>query len=120
QACTTCGRLRFPPTVMCPHCQSTTRHWQPVSGQGTIWSFIVAHPPLLPAYAPFAPFPVITVTLAEEPYLRMVGNLVTGPQGAINEIDPESIVIGEPVQVVFSPRIRSDGTTMFLPAWVRP
>jgi hypothetical protein len=105
---------------MCPHCQSTTRHWQPVSGQGTIWSFIVAHPPLLPAYAPFAPFPVITVTLAEEPYLRMVGNLVTGPQGAINEIDPESIVIGEPVQVVFSPRIRSDGTTMFLPAWVRP
>jgi uncharacterized OB-fold protein len=120
QACMACGRLRFPPTVMCPHCQSTQRHWQRVSGQGTIWSFVVAHPPHRPADAPFAPFPVITVTLAEEPHLRMVGNLVTGPQGAINEIDPETIVIGEPVQVVFSPRIRPDGIAMFLPAWVRP
>ena len=97
-----CGALRFPPRVMCPHCQSTERDWQAVSGRGTIWSFVVAHPPLLPAYAPFAPYPVITVTLDEEPQLRMVGNLVTGPGGAINEIDPATIVIGEPVQVVFS------------------
>jgi uncharacterized protein len=119
QACGACGRLRFPPTVMCPLCQSTERRWQPMSGQGTIWSFVVAHPPLLPAYAPFAPFPVITVTLAEEESLRMVGNLVTSPQGAINEIDPATIVIGEPVHVVFSPRIRPDGSAMFLPAWVR-
>jgi hypothetical protein len=49
----------------------------------------------------------------------MVGNLVTGPQGAINEIDPATIVIGEPVHVVFSPRIRADGSAILLPAWVR-
>jgi len=119
QACGACGRLRFPPRVMCPHCQSTERRWQKVSGDGTIWSFVVAHPPLLPAYAPFAPYPVLTVTLAEEESLRMVGNLVTGPQGAINEIDPSTIVIGEAVHVVFSPRIRPDGSAVFLPAWVR-
>jgi uncharacterized OB-fold protein len=64
---------------MCPHCQSTEREWRAVSGMGTIWSYVVAHPPLLPAYAPFAPFPVITVTLDEDPQLRLVGNLVTGP-----------------------------------------
>jgi len=104
---------------MCPHCQSTERHWQAVSGRGTIWSFVVCHPPLLPAYAPFAPYPVITVTLEEGPALRMVGNLVSGPDGPINEIDPGSIVIGEPVRVIFSRRRGADGSEVFLPAWVR-
>jgi uncharacterized OB-fold protein len=89
QACGTCGVLRFPPRVMCPHCRSTVRRWEAVSGKGTIWSFVVAHPPLLPAYAALAPYPVITVTLDEGPALRMVGNLVGGPDGAINEIDPD-------------------------------
>ena len=120
QACGACGTLRFPPRVMCPHCQSTERRWQSLSGRGTIWSFVVVHPPLLPAYAPFAPYPVITVTLDEDPALRMVGNLVTGPEGAINEVDPAGIVIGEPVQITFSARRRPDGTSVFLPAWMRP
>jgi uncharacterized protein len=120
QACRACGAVRFPPRVMCPHCQSTERQWRQVAGTGTIWSFVVAHPPLLAAYAPFAPFPVITVTLSEDPALRMVGNLVSGPEGAINEIDPASIVIGEPVQVVFAERRAPDGSTVHLPAWTRP
>src|SRR5580704_6946764 len=63
QACGACAALRFPPRVMCPHCQSTLRGWRAMSGRGSVWSFVVAHPPLLPAYAPFAPFAVITVTL---------------------------------------------------------
>jgi hypothetical protein len=104
---------------MCPRCQSTERHWRPVSGRGTIWSYVVAHPPLLPAYAPFAPYPVISVTLDEDPHLRMVGNLVTGPDGAINEVDPATIVIGEPVGVAFSARRRPDGGVVHLPVWVR-
>ncbi|HWE67666.1 MAG TPA: OB-fold domain-containing protein [Acidimicrobiales bacterium] len=120
QACAACGAFRFPPRVMCPHCQSTDRLWRRVSGRGTIWSFVVAHPPLLPAYAPFAPFPVITVTLEEDPALRMVGNLVSGPEGAINEIDPATIVIGEPVEVVFSLRHGPDDADVLLPAWTRP
>jgi uncharacterized protein len=120
QACGACGRLRFPPRVMCPHCQSTDRRWQAVSGKGTIWSFVVPHPPLLAAYSPFAPFPVITVTLDEDPALRLVGNFLESADGPINEIDPASIVIGEPVRVVFSRRLRPDGSDVFLPSWVRP
>jgi uncharacterized OB-fold protein len=119
QACGACGALRFPPRVMCPVCQSTERSWQAVSGRGTIWSFVVVHPPVLPAYAPYAPFPVITVTLAEKPSLRMVGNLVTGPGGDINGVDPATIEIGEPVRVVFTPRPRPDGSDVYLPQWVR-
>jgi hypothetical protein len=119
QACGSCGRLRFPPRVMCPHCLSTERRWVAVSGRGTIWSYVVPHPPLLPAYSPFAPFPVVTVTLDEDPTLRLVGNLLARADGPINEIDPASIEIGEPVRVVFSPRRRPDGTEVFLPSWVR-
>jgi uncharacterized OB-fold protein len=119
QACGACGALRFPPRVMCPECRSTERKWVAVSGRGEIWSFVVVHPPVLPAYAPYVPFPVITVTLAEKPSLRMVGNLVTGAGGDINEVDPASIQIGEPVRVVFTPRPRPDGTDVYLPQWVR-
>jgi hypothetical protein len=89
QQCGSCAALRFPPRVMCPECQSTERSWRAVSGRGTIWSFVVVHPPVLPAYAPYVPFPVITVTLAEKPSLRMVGNLVAGP-GAPGPMAPRS------------------------------
>lgn len=119
QACGSCGRLRHPPRVMCPWCHSTDRHWQAVSGRGTIWSYVVAHPPLLPAYAELAPYAVITVTLEEGDSLRMVGNLLASPEGAINEIDPATIEIGEPVRAVFSPRRRPDGSDLFMPQWVR-
>jgi uncharacterized OB-fold protein len=118
QACGACGILRFPPRAMCPHCQSTERHWRAVSGRGSIWSFVVAYPPLLPAYAALAPYAVIVVTLEEGPALRMVGNLVSRPDGAINEVDPHTIVVGEPVRVAFNPRRGPDGRELFLPVWL--
>jgi uncharacterized OB-fold protein len=119
QLCLACGALRFPPRVMCPECQSTERGWRALSGSGTIWSFVVVHPPVLPAYAPYAPFPVITVTLVEKPSLRMVGNLVSAAGADINSVDPATIEIGQPVRVVFTPRARPDGTDVYLPQWVR-
>ncbi|MHB8220016.1 MAG: Zn-ribbon domain-containing OB-fold protein [Acidimicrobiales bacterium] len=119
QACTSCGLLRFPPRVMCPSCRSTQRRWQPVSGRGTVWSFVVPHPPLLPAYAALAPYNVIVVTLAEDPALRLVGNLVAAPDGSIDEVDASTIEIGEPVRVVFSERAAPDGTVVVMPEWVR-
>ena len=119
QACSVCGRLRHPPRPMCPHCRSTRRHWQVVSGRGELWSYTVPHPPLLPAYAELAPYNVIVVALEEDPTIRFVGNLVTGPDGAINEIDPESLSIGEAVQVTFTRLVRPDGSAVMIPRWVR-
>ena len=85
-----------------------------VSGNATIWSYVVPHPPLLPAYAELAPYNVIVVSLDEDPTIRMVGNLLGRPDGPINEVDPSTIRIGEPVRVVFQP---VDDVT--LPRWVR-
>jgi len=101
QACSGCGRRRMPPRPMCPTCRSLEHSWHALSGRGTIWSFVIAHPPLLPAYQALAPYNVITVTLDEDPGLRLVGNLVARPDGPINEVDPATIRIGAPVRVVF-------------------
>jgi uncharacterized OB-fold protein len=114
QACGACGEWRMPPRPMCPHCRSTQVKWEPTSGRARIWSYIVPHPPLLPAYAEVAPYNAIIVELEERPKIRYAGNLVTGPGGEINEIDPATIEIGQPVRVVFH-RIED----VFLPRWVR-
>jgi uncharacterized protein len=90
-----------------------------MSGRGKVWSFIVAHPPLLPAYAELSPSHVVVVELDEEPTVRFVGNLLTRSEGAINEVDPSTIEIGEPVQIVFKRYERADGSEEFLPMWVR-
>jgi uncharacterized OB-fold protein len=115
QRCLACGRLRFPPRPMCPWCRSMESDWPVMSGKGTIWSFVVAHPPLLPAYAALAPYNVVVVTLDEDPTIRLVGNLVGTEEGPINQIDPATIEIGQPVRVVFQ---RLDGDVV-LPRWQR-
>jgi len=75
---------------------------------------VVPHPPLLPAYAEFAPYNVIVVELDEDPKIRMVGNLVESADAPLNSIDPHTVEIGEPVQVVFT-----QVEDMVLPRWVR-
>lgn len=114
QRCGDCGRLRLPPRPMCPHCHSLRSAWEPMSGHGTIWSFVVPHPPLLPAYSEVAPFAAIVVSLDEDPSLRLGGNLVSSADGPLNEIDPSTIRIGEPVRVVFA-----QVDDVMLPRWTR-
>jgi uncharacterized OB-fold protein len=113
QACASCGRRRMPPRPMCPYCRSTKRRWETTSGRGTIWSYVIAHPPLLPAYGELAPYNVVVVALDEDPTIRFVGNLVDSPDAAINSVDPTTITIGAPVQVVFQ---AVDDVT--LPRWM--
>jgi uncharacterized OB-fold protein len=114
QTCTSCGHRRMPPRPMCPVCRSLEHTWDAMSGRATIWSFAVPHPPLLPAYSELAPYNVIVVALDEDPTLRFVGNLLAREGGPINEIDPATIEIGEPVRVTFT---RVDDVT--LPHWLR-
>jgi len=114
QHCADCGRVRMPPRPMCPGCGSRRDEWKRMSGRGKIWSFVVAHPPLLAAFERVAPYNVVVVALDEDPSLRLVGNLVAGADGAINSVDPSTIRIGEPVRVVFQ---KVDDVS--LPRWVR-
>lgn len=86
-----------------------------LSGRATVWSFVVSHPPLLPAYAALAPYNTVVVALDEDPSLRVVGNLVSEPGAPINSVDPATIEIGAPVRVVFD-RVSDE---FALPRWVR-
>ncbi|MFF3375864.1 Zn-ribbon domain-containing OB-fold protein [Streptomyces sp. NPDC002680] len=110
QTCADCAEPRFPPRPCCPHCQSFASEWRQVSGRGRVWSYVVPHPPLLPDYAELAPYNVIVVELADAPRIRLVGNLVTGPDAPLNSLPPDRIRIGARVQVVF--------TRAGLPQWV--
>lgn len=99
---------------MCPHCQSTQRGWEPVSGRGTLWSFVLPHPPLLPEFADLAPYNVIVVSLIEDPNLRMIGNLVSEPGGVINAFDSTQIEIGQRIRVAFE----AVNDELHLPRWI--
>ncbi|WP_372344562.1 Zn-ribbon domain-containing OB-fold protein [Streptomyces sp. KL116D] len=108
-----CGEPRFPPRPCCPHCQSFDSTWQKTNGRGRIWSYVVPHPPLLPAYAAHAPYNAIIVELADAPRIRLVGNLVTSADAPLDSVAPDRIRIGARVQAVFTD---VDGTTV--PRWV--
>ncbi|MBQ0867718.1 Zn-ribbon domain-containing OB-fold protein [Streptomyces smyrnaeus] len=117
QTCSDCGRRRFPPRPCCPRCRSFEAEWQRMSGRGRIWSYVVAHPPLLPGYAEAAPYNVLVVELADDPAIRLVGNLVATPHAPLGSMAAGKLRVGAPVRAVF--REVGDGERrMVLPRWV--
>ena len=111
---------RHPPRPMCPRCRSTHRGWQ--AGVGQRHGLVLRHSPPPVARALLRPRPLQRHRGGPRrgtPTIRFVGNLVTGPEGALNEIDPETIRIGEPVEVVFKRFSRADGSDEAMPMWVR-
>jgi len=114
QRCSETQRLIFPPRALSPWAPRAATEWVPVSGRGTIYSYVVPHPPLLPWYGERAPYNVILVALDEDPNVRLIGNLLAREGGEINEVDPASIEIGAAVRVVFE-KINDE---IHFPRWV--
>ncbi|WP_327355400.1 Zn-ribbon domain-containing OB-fold protein [Streptomyces sp. NBC_01304] len=115
QACANeaCAELRFPPRPCCPHCQSFDSEWRRMSGKGRVWSYVIPHPPLLPAYADQPGYNAIVVELADAPRIRLVGNLVTEPDAPLNSLPKDRLRIGARVQVAFT---EVDGIAV--PRWI--
>ncbi len=105
QRCSACAHVRFPPRPMCPRCQSFESEWGVMSGRGRLYSWVVCHPPLLPAFASRAPLVIALVELEESPKLRIVGNLFDCPAS--------EIAIGMPLEVFFE-EVTAD---VSLPQW---
>lgn len=84
QQCSACKTLRHPPRPMCANCQSLEVEWVPLSGAGSVYSYIVSHQAVHPALVDRVPFATVLVELDEG--LRMVSNLV--------DLAPEDIAIG--------------------------
>ncbi|NLT31017.1 MAG: hypothetical protein GXX86_11290 [Propionibacterium sp.] len=87
QRCADCGQLRHPPGPACPHCQSFDWDTLEASGEGTVYSYIVAHHPPHPAFE--YPLLIAVVELAEG--TRLTTNLVG--------VEPADVTIGMPVRL---------------------
>ena len=105
QRCKACKRFRFFPRPGCPHCRSLDWEYAPVSGRGSVYSWIVIHPPVMPAFQDKVPMAVVLVELEEDPELRIVGNLF--------DCAADAIAFGMPVEVTFE-KVADDVT---LPQW---
>lgn len=115
QQCPVSGRLIFPPRPVNPWSPRDRAVWTTVSGRGTIWSVIEPHAPLMLDFTLLAPYNAIVVALAEDPTVRLIGNLVPAAGAPINAIAFEDIRIGTPVAVAFE-YINEE---LSLPRWVR-
>lgn len=86
QGCSECGKLRWPASMSCDECLSEAYEWKPMSGRGTVLSWIVFERAYFPEYP--APHPAVAVELDEGPIF-----VCTMPPGE----DPDALSDGLPM-----------------------
>ncbi len=91
QQCGACNFHVFPPRANCPACGSSELSWKPVTGQGTIYTYTVAHRAPHPVLAEQCPFTLAVVELEEGP--RLMTNIIG--------CNPEDVEVGMRVQVAY-------------------
>lgn len=74
QRCSDCLEFRFPPSVACPGCSSMNYSWEPVTGWGSVFSFVTFQRLYHKAFASLLPYVVAVIELSEGP--RMVSRIV--------------------------------------------
>lgn len=90
QRCADCGKLRHPPTPICPSCRSYAWKALESSGRGAVYSFVLHRHPVIPPFP--SPHPVALIELEEG--TRLVSDLVG--------VDPKQVRIGMRVRVEFN------------------
>jgi hypothetical protein len=86
--CESCGLYRHPPVERCPTCAGPTR-FKPVSGHGTLFSYIVVHRAIAPGFQDRPGHLIGLVELDDQPGLRLSTQLAG--------ITEETVRIGMPV-----------------------
>jgi uncharacterized OB-fold protein len=105
QRCRSCGALLHYPKVICPHDQGTEFDWAPMSGRGTVHSYVGAYRAFHPAFQDDLPYTIAIVELEEGP--RMMTNIVA---------PPDSVSIGMKVEVLFEDVTDTIALPKFRPA----
>ena len=103
QRCLACKAWRFPPQPMCGSCHSLEYEWALASGKAQLLSWVVVHPPVLPAWKERTPYVVVLVESEEG--CRTMGNLL----GAT----ADELRMDMPMVVDFAPSIDGD----LIPQW---
>jgi uncharacterized OB-fold protein len=89
--CQACGFYAHPPLPACSRCHSRDLAFEPVSGQGTVYSWTINRYEWNAAMKP--PYVLAQVELAEQKGLRLMTNIV--------DCEPEVVSIGQSVSVRF-------------------
>jgi uncharacterized OB-fold protein len=89
--CESCGHRWFPPSRLCPNCNSAETAWAEVSGRGKVFSYVVFHRVYHRGFAEEVPYVVALIELEEGP--RLLSNIVGIP--------PERVACEMPVRVIF-------------------
>jgi uncharacterized protein len=89
--CDDCGTAFLPPLPCCPVCRSTRLTHVEASGRGTLYSWIVVHRALDPAFADDVPYAVAAVELSEG--ARIFSRLV--------DTDLDTLTAGMPLQLTW-------------------
>lgn len=63
QACTACGRIRFPVAPVCPYCAGSGAEWREVDGRGRVHSWVRYQRAFAPEFGPLVPYSVLCVQL---------------------------------------------------------
>jgi uncharacterized OB-fold protein len=106
--CQECQTVIWFPRPFCPVCGSLEVAWVQASGRGTVYSFTINRRGGgdLPEYRDAPPYVLAYVELAEGP--RIMTNIV--------ECDPESVKIGQAVELVFHDTGEGTALPRFRPA----
>ena len=106
--CQACQTVIWYPRSFCPLCGSTSLAWFEASGRGTVYSFSINRLGRadVPDYRGVDPYVLAYVELDEGP--RIMTNIVDCP--------PESVQVGQPVQVVFHDTGQGSALPRFRPA----
>jgi uncharacterized OB-fold protein len=91
--CDACEGYWFPPSLLCPSCNSAKWSWTAVSGRGRIFSYVVYHRVYHPGFAGEVPYAVAVIELDEGP--RMISNVIG--------IAPDELVCDMKVEIVYQP-----------------
>lgn len=94
QRCDDCGHFRHPPRYRCPECFSAAWTFVPAAETGTIYSYVVSHRSLHPAWAELAPHVTVAVALDEGP--RVVA--------ALRDAGPGDAALGQKVRLSVEPK----------------
>jgi uncharacterized OB-fold protein len=90
QRCTSCGRWRHVPRLLCAACGSDAWEWARSSGRGTVHTWSVTHRPMHPAFLQ-VPYATVVVEMEEGPRLM----------GWVRDVAPDALCVGMPVEVTF-------------------
>ena len=91
QQCSDCHTYRWQPGPICYNCNSWNYEWTLMSGNGTVYSWIIIQQPIIPTFD--VPYVGALIALAEQDNCRLLSNIV--------ECDPHAIYNNMPVEVIF-------------------